>query len=117
MHELNQNLHIYRSNSGALSHKRIRERVALACARPAERRERSDAQQREAWKVVHWNEADVLARAHYYCMQEALSTVKAWTAHPTKETADLMGTIGGFVEKMRGGETFCLPGGLLKTLR
>ena len=24
---------------------------------------------------------------------------------------------GGFVEKMRGGETFCLPGGLLKTLR
>jgi len=23
----------------------------------------------------------------------------------------------GFVEKMRGGETFCLPGGLLKTLR
>jgi len=24
---------------------------------------------------------------------------------------------GGFVEKMRGGEAFCLPGGLLKTLR
>ena len=26
-------------------------------------------------------------------------------------------TAGGFVEKMRGGETFRLPGGLLKTLR
>jgi hypothetical protein len=24
---------------------------------------------------------------------------------------------GGFVEKMRGGEALCLPGGLLKTLR
>ncbi len=27
------------------------------------------------------------------------------------------GQTGGFVEKMRGGEAFCLPGGLLKTLR
>ena len=27
------------------------------------------------------------------------------------------GCCRGFVEKMRGGETFCLPGGLLKTLR
>ena len=43
---------------------------------------------------------------------------------PLQPPFDVQGTqyqlilsAGGFVEKMRGGEAFCLPGGLLKTLR
>ena len=56
----------------------------------------------------------MLARAHYYCMQEALSTVKAWTAHPTMETAELMGTIQGARQMMLANRPHGLRAGLME---